>query len=85
MGGLNEATVSADPVKLIIDNVKLEGRQLFIKNVKYDLSKVGRMFVIGAGKRCAQMAYGIERVLEDRITEGYVSFEATSRSCENGV
>lgn len=73
LGALSEATVRADPVKVINDNVKLDGQQLLVKNERYDVSKVKRVFVIGAGKACAQMAYGIEKVLDDRITEGYVN------------
>lgn len=63
----------ADPVKVINDNVKLDRQQLLVKNERYGLSKVRNVFVIGAGKACVKMAYGLERILEDRITEGYVN------------
>lgn len=73
LGALDEAIVSADPVRVIKDKVKLEGHRLFVNNERYDLTKVKRIFVVGAGKACARMAFGIQEILEDRITEGYLN------------
>lgn len=73
LGALDEAVMAANPVRVMTENVRLEGAQFIVKNEGYDLAKVDRIFVVGAGKACGQMAYALEKILGDRITEGYVN------------
>jgi glycerate 2-kinase len=70
---LDETVLSANPNRVMTENVKLKGFQLLVKNDRYDLTKIERIFVVGGGKACARMAYGLEKILGDRITEGYVN------------
>lgn len=73
MGALEQAVIAADPMRVIEDSVRLDGSLLVVKNDSYDLSNVKRIFVIGAGKACAQMAHAMETILGDRITDGFVN------------
>ena len=73
LGALDEAILSADPVRVIKEKVRLEGHQLLVNNARYDLSKFKRIFVVGAGKGCVRMAVGVQEILRDRITEGYLN------------
>ncbi len=66
--GLN----AVDPVAAINKHVKLTGDRLTICGGQWDLSKVGRLFIIGAGKASAAMAAAMEGILEDRITDGCI-------------
>ena len=50
LGALDEAILSADPVRVIKEKVRLEGHQLLVSNARYDLSKVKRIFVVGPGR-----------------------------------
>ena len=56
-----------------MENLKLDGSRLFVRHEPYDLSHVKGIYVVGAGKACAQMALALENILGDRITEGCVN------------
>jgi len=46
---------------------------LHIGNKNYELSRFGRIHVIGAGKAAAPMATAIEEILEDKISSGVIN------------
>jgi glycerate 2-kinase len=73
LGALNDAIIAADPIRVIKDKVSLKGHQLLVGSDRYDLTKIKRIFVIGAGKACPGMAIGMQQILSDRITEGYLN------------
>ncbi len=50
-----------------------ENECLYIGNKIYELSKFNNIFVIGAGKATAPMAFAVESILGNRIKEGVVS------------
>jgi len=60
------------PDRLIRDHVRLDERALTIGGHVYDLDRVGRIFVVGAGKASGLMALALEEVLGDRVTDGAV-------------
>ena len=60
------------PQKVIGDLVSLRGDQLKIGFQTIDLSKAGKLFVLGAGKASAAMAHYIEVILGNRISGGHV-------------
>src|SRR4030042_2353539 len=79
--GRQAADPYSNPLKLIrIENGKLiVGNKEFepIGNPKsgdevYDLSRIGRIYVLGAGKGIQNVAKAIEDVLGDRLTGGHV-------------
>lgn len=63
---------SLDSHDVIRNLLSLEGGMLKIGNLKWDLGRKRRLFVIGAGKACNAMARGVEEVLGDLITRGLV-------------
>ena len=52
--------------------ISIEGEILKVASLTYDLSKVGNIYVLGAGKAVLQMAEALEDVLGDRIKRGIV-------------
>lgn len=60
------------PGKLITDLVSVRGSVLKTGYCSYDLTKLDRIFVIGAGKASAAMAHYLESVIGSRITGGYI-------------
>jgi glycerate 2-kinase len=73
LSALSEAIACADPLRVINNTVRRDGNQLLVKNERYDLDKAKRIFVIGAGKACAQMAQAMEIILNDKVTDGLVN------------
>ena len=69
-----EAALSAvDPRNAVYRTVKVEGKTLIIKNLKFDLDSIGNIYVIGGGKASGAMAEAIENILGDLIKEGVVN------------
>ncbi len=52
--------------------VRIEGEILWLDELSVNLNEVGRIFIIGFGKASGQMAAELERVLNDRISDGVV-------------
>jgi glycerate-2-kinase len=52
--------------------VHLEGRTLTVGELTYDLSKRGAIYVLGAGKASLPIAYALEDVLGQHITDSLV-------------
>jgi len=73
LAALDEVIAASDPVKAVNRKVRLDGQHLLVENDRYDLGKFEKVFVVGAGKASAQMAYAVETILEDRITDGVVN------------
>lgn len=68
----NKAICCIQPKYFIPQAIKLRGEELIIKGEKISLAGK-RIFVIGAGKASAEMAYEIEKILgAKRITAGLV-------------
>ena len=60
------------PANLIRRFVALTGNVLIINELKFELSEIKNIFLIGAGKASAMMAQEIESILGSRITEGHI-------------
>ena len=63
---------SVKPGNLINRYVSIDRNTLQIENVKFDLSAVKNIYVVGAGKASAAMAQTIESILGSRITAGHI-------------
>jgi len=67
----------ADPYRMFIDHLTLEGCQLKIhfenESLTFDLARFTRIFVFGAGKATARMAQAIETILDGRISDGLIA------------
>jgi Putative glycerate kinase len=60
------------PDKMIRSQVKISDGILHIADLGFELSSLGNIYVIGAGKASATMAKGLEDILGENITDGYV-------------
>ena len=70
------ALEAVDPAAAIRRHLKREGDRLRVGDRSYDLARLGRVLVVGAGKAGAPMAAAVEEVLGDRITTGLVTVKA---------
>lgn len=61
------AAVQAD--RLVQDNVRVEGDLLFVEDELIDLTTIGKIVVVGAGKAGAGMAAGLEAALGPRVLQ----------------
>lgn len=69
---LENALQKLDSTKIIQNLIRLNGQILEIGNMRWDIGKKKRIFIIGAGKCGNAMAKGIEDVLGTLITAGLV-------------
>ncbi len=73
----NAGVKRVDPYGMIMDNIKLTGSILQVKDPQYDitfdLDEFERVVVIGTGKATANMAKAVEDILGGRISEGLIS------------
>jgi glycerate-2-kinase len=61
-----------DACGLTLDLIGIEGNLMNVGSVSYDLSEVGDIYVLGAGKAVLQIAEALEDVLGHRIKSGAV-------------
>lgn len=64
---------AADPRMAVLRHCRREGSHIIIGSTPYDLDRVERLWVVGAGKATAAMAQAIEELLGDRIHGGLIS------------
>lgn len=73
LSSIEAALNAADPRDIIRAKVTLEGNVLRICGHPLDLGKFRNIIVVGGGKASGQMAEALEKILEDRITNGIVN------------
>ncbi|MBW2057151.1 MAG: glycerate kinase [Deltaproteobacteria bacterium] len=69
---IESALEASNPYHAAKSLVRLEGDRLTVGPLVYDLSKGGRIYVIGTGKATYPIARALEEILGDRISEGLV-------------
>ncbi|MDR5695834.1 MAG: glycerate kinase [Armatimonadota bacterium] len=69
---LASALEAVDPERAIYRYLRREGDSLVIGEKTYNLRKIRRICIVGAGKATARMAKAMETILGDRIEEGVV-------------
>ncbi len=70
---LEAALEAVDPREAVRRFVRREGETLWVNGRPYDLTKIERVVVVGAGKAGAPMAQAVEEVLGGRIAAGWVN------------
>ena len=68
-----EGLVAVDPKEAVRAHLKREGTQVHFGDKTFDLNRLERILVVGAGKASAPMAVALEEILGDRITAGIVN------------
>jgi hydroxypyruvate reductase len=61
---------AVDPAAAVRRFVKREGNELVAGRRRFDLGKVNRVWVLGAGKAAAPMGQALERILGDKLSGG---------------
>jgi glycerate 2-kinase len=68
MAGVNRVI----PEQLITSVMALKNNSLIVGSLLFPITEIDKMYVIGAGKASAMMALGVEKILGDRISKGYI-------------
>ena len=63
---------AVDPEDCINRRLRRTADVLWVDEVAYDLARINKLYVIGAGKASAAMALAVERLLGERIDDGVV-------------
>jgi glycerate-2-kinase len=64
-----------DPETAVKNYVSLDGDRLQVSRDVFDLSKVNKIYAIGAGKATYPMAVALEKILGDRIADGFIAIK----------
>lgn len=67
------ALAAVDPRAAVRRHVRVEGDALRAGSAVYDLRRIRRVLVVGAGKASAAMAAAVEEILGDRVAGGLVN------------
>lgn len=71
---IEHAIRSVDSHEAVKKFVRIENdRKLIVGDLNYDLSKVGNIYVVGAGKAAFPIAQGLDEILEERIKRGTIN------------
>jgi hydroxypyruvate reductase len=68
----HSALEAVDPVVAIQRHMSMKKGALVVDGTRLKLDEYERIWVVGAGKGAAPMAYAIEKLLEERIFEGAI-------------
>lgn len=66
------ALAKADPYRATKDLVSVQGNELIVDNLRFNLKKHNRIFLLGAGKATYPIARALEELLGDRIADGVI-------------
>ena len=66
------ALTKADPYSATKDLVSVQGNELIVDNLRFNLKKHNRIFLLGAGKATYPIARALEELLGDRIADGVI-------------
>lgn len=70
---VEHALVAADPYHVVKELVHLEDDHLFVGDLCYDMSRRGKIYVLGAGKATFRIAQALDEILGSRIEEGVIA------------
>ena len=74
------ALAAIDPYSAIRKKVSIDNNVLIIDQLRYDLSKIQNIYVVGAGKGTIRMAEALESILGNRIKKGVIIDKKVKRS-----
>jgi glycerate 2-kinase len=78
LGSVRHAIRAADPARLIKSSLKLRNARLSVHDINHqriniDLKSFDHIYLIGAGKATARMAYELRQILGDKISGGAIT------------
>jgi glycerate 2-kinase len=84
LDAVEAALIAVEPGRLVASKVRVSRDRLLVGDERFDLSRFGRVFVIGGGKASGRMASAIESLLGDRITGGVVNVPDSQSADRDG-
>jgi hydroxypyruvate reductase len=69
----NAAVVAVQPARLLPSFISNEKGQLRLHNQLFVLTEINNIYIIGAGKASASMAFEIEKILDNLISDGVIA------------
>jgi len=72
LGIIEHALKKADPYVATKSLVSLEGEMLCVGDLRFDLGKCGKIYLLGAGKATWPIAKALEEILGSRIADGVI-------------
>jgi glycerate 2-kinase len=69
---LESAIGAMESRELVKKSVSVKGNLLTVDTLTFDLSEIGRVYVVGAGKGSLSIAGGLEEILGSRIEDGLI-------------
>jgi len=66
------ALKTVDPYKAVRNTVLIDNGRLIVDHLKYDLSEIRNIYVVGAGKGTLRIAEALEDILGNRIKRGII-------------
>lgn len=69
---VDHGLAKADPYKAVMATVSLKGDILTVGEMRLDLGKQGKIFLLGTGKATFPIAKALEDILGDRIADGVI-------------
>ena len=70
---LERMWAKVDAYHLIKELMSVDGNRLTIGTKRWDMDKLGNIYLFGAGKACNAMAMAVCDVLKEKLTEGVIS------------
>lgn len=70
---LERMWAKVDAYHLIKELMSVDGNCLTIGTKRWDMDKLGNIYLFGAGKACNAMAMAVCDVLKEKLTEGVIS------------
>ncbi len=67
------ALKAVDPCRAVLRHVSVDAGILRVHGDAYDLDSYEHIYVVGGGKACYPQALAVERLLGDRIADGFIS------------
>jgi len=67
---INQSLISVNPYYCVAEKVKIKENELFLLERKFDLNRIGDIYVIGVGKAVIPMAKALFDKIGNRITSG---------------
>jgi len=69
---IKKALNAVDPYNLVLNNLGIQDNILFIKDKKIDLSKFGKIHILGCGKGATYLYKGVKKIVGQRINSGII-------------
>ena len=70
------ALAAVDPLEAFMQQVRLDGPVMTVQGDAFDLDTFESVYVIGAGKATYHQAVALERLLGERISDGFIAIKA---------